>query len=103
MQSKLTLRIDDEVKGEAKELAQERGTSLSQMVEDYFRVLLASGSGTGSPLESPEERPPSESLGPVTRRIAGALQSEEAGPPLHGETKDDDRRRAYEAAAEKHA
>ena len=40
MQSKLTLRIDKEVKEAAKRLAQERGESVSAMVETYFRILL---------------------------------------------------------------
>ena len=40
MKSKLTLRLDERVKEQAKRLAEERGTSVSKIVEDYFRLLL---------------------------------------------------------------
>lgn len=39
MKSKLTLRIRDSVKVEAKAIAAQRGTSVSQMVETYFQML----------------------------------------------------------------
>lgn len=39
MKSKLTLRIRDSVKAEAKAIAAQRGTSVSQMVETYFQML----------------------------------------------------------------
>ena len=39
MKSKLTLRMDEDVKERAKEIAQERGTSLSALVEGSFRLL----------------------------------------------------------------
>jgi len=39
MRSKLTLRMDEDVKERAKEVARRRGTSLSALVEDYFRIL----------------------------------------------------------------
>jgi antitoxin component of RelBE/YafQ-DinJ toxin-antitoxin module len=39
MKSKLTLRMDEDVKERAKEVARRRGTSLSALVEDYFRIL----------------------------------------------------------------
>ena len=38
MKSKLTLRMDEDVKERAKEVARRRGTSLSALVEDYFRI-----------------------------------------------------------------
>ena len=39
MKGKLTLRIRDSVKAEAKAIAAQRGTSVSQMVETYFQML----------------------------------------------------------------
>lgn len=64
MQSKLTLRLDDELIREAKVLARQRGTSLSQLVAAYFRALT----------RSPEEQPENEPLPPLTRSLVGALQ-----------------------------
>lgn len=112
MSSKLTLRIDDEVKDAAKTLAKRRGESVSQMVEDYFRLLLESEADAGpdpaGSMDAQDEEPASEinELGPITRGIAGALQSAEAeseAAPLHGTTKEDDRHVAAKAAAKKHA
>jgi antitoxin component of RelBE/YafQ-DinJ toxin-antitoxin module len=116
MDSKLTLRIDDDVKEAAKKLAKQRGASVSQMVEDYFRLLLESDPNTDVTLSSRgrdneaassehAESEPKE-LGPTTRRIAGALQSSTSdatnASSLHGDTKTDDRRVAARAAAKKH-
>lgn len=53
MKSKLTLRLDDEVKERAKRLAKRRGTSVSKIVEDYFRLLLQQDMG---PAEGTGER-----------------------------------------------
>lgn len=70
------------------------------MVEDCFHLLLETEAGieTGPPETSDgqDEGPASEpsQLGPITRRIAGALRSpdgESETPPLHGTTKEDDR------------
>jgi 3-oxoacyl-(acyl-carrier-protein) synthase len=63
MQSKLTLRLDDELIREAKALARQRGTSLSQLVADYFRALS----------RSRRDKPEDEDLPPLTRSLAGAL------------------------------
>ena len=41
MQTKLTLRLDDELINRAKSGAKKRGKSLSQMVAGYFSVLDA--------------------------------------------------------------
>lgn len=64
MQSKLTLRLDDELIREAKVLARQRGTSLSQLVAAYFRALTQRSAG------APEE----EALPPLTRSLVGALR-----------------------------
>jgi hypothetical protein len=62
MQSKLTLRLDEDLIREAKALARQRGTSL--LVADYFRALSRSRS----------DRPEDEELPPLTRALAGALR-----------------------------
>lgn len=99
MKSKLTLRIDDEVKQSAKKIARERGASVSAMVEMYFRLLLreedrVDEESTG--LDVPDEY----TLGPISCRIAGALQEGNKEP--HGDQKEDDRRVARKAALKKH-
>jgi hypothetical protein len=39
MQTKLTLRLDENLIAQAKTYAQKKGRSLSQVVADYFRIL----------------------------------------------------------------
>jgi len=81
MKSELTLRIDEELKDSAKRLAKDRGKSLSELVESYLRILTErSGSGaqdhrSGS-ADGDEHSLDPENLGPVTRRIAGGLDSQ---------------------------
>ena len=41
MNTKLTLRLDDELIREAKEYSQETGKSVSRLVEDYFALIAA--------------------------------------------------------------
>jgi hypothetical protein len=100
MKSKLTLRIDEDVKEAAKRLARERGESLSGLVEAYFRILTEH---TGSEVQSGRTASadgdvppsPSEELGPVTRRIAGALGS--VSDSDHGASRDADHQAVVEA------
>lgn len=106
MKSKLTLRIDEEVKEAAKRLAQERGESLSGLVEAYFRILteqsdLNNQNEEESSADRDENASSSRGLGPVTRRIAGALGSV-SNASDHGTSKEEDRRSVVEAAHRKH-
>ncbi|MFB6098052.1 MAG: DUF6364 family protein [Salinibacter sp.] len=104
MKSKLTLRIDEEVKEAAKRLARERGESLSGLVEVYFRLLTEQSDSEIEDVASAdgdEHSPMSEELGPVTRRIAGALGSV-SDVSDHGASKEADRRAVVEAAQQKH-
>ncbi|MBI4612563.1 MAG: hypothetical protein HY720_03040 [Planctomycetes bacterium] len=59
--TKLTLSADKELVEEAKELAQEEGTSLSSMFSRFLRAVLA------------ERRKPS-SPGPLTRKATGLVK-----------------------------
>ena len=74
MKSKLTLRLDERVKKRAKRLAEERGTSVSKIVEDYFRLLLRGETETppGSESESEKNTVPDD-LHPRTQRMVEAL------------------------------
>lgn len=106
MKSKLTLRIDEDVKESAKALARQRGESVSGMVETYFRILTQQmdaderKGGKQGALPAGELRD-DDILGPVTRRIAGALAAE--GESFHGDDPADDRKAAIRAALDKHA
>ena len=58
MQSKLTLRLDDDLIKRAKSHGRQVGKSVSQMVADYFRLLDA----TGEPPATDRPTPKVESL-----------------------------------------
>ncbi len=60
--SKLTLSVDQEVVARAKRYAEERGTSVSQLVERYLDALAR------PPVVAEEELPPS------LRRLRGILK-----------------------------
>ena len=93
MKTKLTLRLDDAVVARAKAYAAARGTSVSGLVEDYFR-LVASG-GDGGPPEAPAETTAPDwraSLGPRVRALV------DRPAPAREVTEDDHRRHL----AEKH-
>ena len=62
METKLTLRLDENLVGRAKAEARKRGTSVSKMVAAYFRSI-------GSAAEKPEA-----SLPPATSLLLGSLK-----------------------------
>jgi len=61
MQTKLTLRLEDELINKAKALAQQRGKSLSKLVAEYFNYI------TSKELESDNELPP------IVKSLSGSL------------------------------
>jgi len=61
MTTKLTLTIEQEVIQTAKRYAQQKGRSLSDLIENYLKTL------TGS--ESPEQE-----LSPTVKRLMGAVK-----------------------------
>lgn len=104
MKSKLTLRLDDDLKERAKRLAEERGISVSRLVEDYFRLLLRNqAGGDGSSSQSPDPAAagggsaPEETLSPRIRDLRERL-----GNPAPEVEMDEDTERWIDAAAEKH-
>jgi hypothetical protein len=66
MNSKLTLRLDDDLIRRAKEFSEAEGKSLSKLVGDYF-LLLSKSSHTSR-----------DNLGPITRSLNGVLRSKKA-------------------------
>ena len=60
MQTKLTLRLEAQLIERAKAYARRRGTSVSQMVADYFALL--------------DRAEQAEHLAPLTRSLHGALR-----------------------------
>lgn len=64
MKNKLTLRLDETLIKEAKKYADEKGTSVSQLVADYFALLQS-------------DNPPStdkEKMSPITASLSGILR-----------------------------
>jgi hypothetical protein len=62
MQTKLTLRVDEQLIERAKSFAKKRGKSVSQIVADYFVALEA------APADQDTE------LTPIVRSLKGALR-----------------------------
>lgn len=63
MNTKLTLTIDRNVIERAKEYASQRGRSLSDMVENYFKVV------------SSEESPQDTEIQPITKSLKGSFKA----------------------------
>jgi hypothetical protein len=75
MNTKLTLRLDEDLVVGAKAEARKRGSSVSRMVADYFRGITAG------------RKKPGADLPPLTSKLLGAL---------HGATPADYRRHLEE-------
>lgn len=63
MSTKLTLTLDKEVIEQAKKYAADKGKSLSEMVENYFKYI------TGSKAEDEKEQ-----LSPRVKKLRGVLK-----------------------------
>lgn len=63
MQTKLTLRLEDQLIDQAKSYAAQAGKSVSQVVADYFKLLTSEKSN----------RPESPST-PITKSLRGLLR-----------------------------
>lgn len=74
MQTKLTLRLDEELVRRAKAYAKREGKSLSQMVSDYFS-LLKQPSGERPPGGKREAGP----AAPLTQSLRGILRGAKVG------------------------
>lgn len=60
MQTKLTLRLEDELIKQAKQHAKEQGKSLSQIVADYFTIFT--------------KKSKNQSIAPITQSLIGILK-----------------------------
>lgn len=63
MQTKLTLRLEDELINKAKQISIQKGKSLSKLVSDYFALLI-----------SKEEENDKIKLTPTVKSIYGILK-----------------------------
>lgn len=66
MSKKLTLRLDEKLIKRAKKYARDKGTSVSQLVANYFKAI---DEPTADKTSSSEE-----DLPPITRSLAGVLR-----------------------------
>ena len=109
MKSKLTLRLDEDLKERAKQLADRRGTSVSKIVEHYFKLLLRedSSDASGEGVSSGGEQSSGDRPGGADKEIGLSPRiqklKEKLGKPAPEIDMDEDTRRWVEAAAEKHA
>jgi len=62
MQSKLTLRLEEELVRRAKKLAKKKGKSVSKIVADYFTLFEA------------QKKKPEEKFSPIVQSLKGALR-----------------------------
>jgi len=104
MKSKLTLRLDDDLKERAKQLAEERGISVSRLVEDYFRLLRKPTGGDGRSSERSELPEASGKQSGLEAALSPRIQAlkENLGKPAPVVEMDEDTERWSDAAAEKH-
>lgn len=62
MQTKLTLRLEDQLIEQAKSYAAKTGKSVSQVVADYFKLLVS------------EQKKPVGRASPITQSLRGLLR-----------------------------
>jgi hypothetical protein len=74
METKLTLKLDQEIINSAKKYAENNNRSLSKLVEDYFKNLLS-------------EKTQKEEYPPLVRKLSGIISEND----LRRLSKDDDR------------
>lgn len=105
MKSKLTLRLDDDLKERAKRLAEERGSSVSRLVEDCFRLLLWDrAGGDGSSSRGPDRTAAAGDRSAREEALSSRIRDlrERLGKPAPEVEMDEDTERWIGAAAEKH-
>lgn len=64
MKSKLTLRLEKDLIKEAKKYAEEKGTSVSQLVADYFSLLKSQKS----------QKKDEKKISPISSSLSGILK-----------------------------
>ena len=71
MQTKLTLRLEEQLIEQAKSYAARSGKSISQIVADYFKLI------TSAPSKSPQQSPP------ITESLRGLLRGSDLDESDH--------------------
>lgn len=79
MNTKLTLRMDDDLIAAAKDYAAANGSSVSQMVANYFAALVQKTDAHTKKVSANESAPVS---GPVTRSLVGILKAKPGKPQV---------------------
>lgn len=85
MNNKLTLRMDESLIASAKDYAAAHGSSVSQMVANYFAALTQTQIATGTPGEAnprSSRTKPATTSGPVTRSLVGILKPPSGQKPV---------------------
>lgn len=90
MNHKLTLRMDEALIANAKVYAATHGSSVSQLVANYFAALTTESTASESPAKAQADSNDWEkNLGPFTRSLLGVAR------PSHGELPTEDDYYAY--------
>jgi hypothetical protein len=79
MNSKLTLRMDDHLITVAKDYAAAHGSSVSQMVANYFAALAQKADASTQKFSANDAAPVA---GPVTRSLVGILKAKPGQPQV---------------------
>ena len=61
MDTKLTLKLNKEIIGRAKQYAESKQMSLSKLIENYLQMLL-------------QEKEPTESISPLVKSLSGVIE-----------------------------
>lgn len=79
MNTKLTLRLDERLIATAKDFAAAHGSSVSQMVANYFAALTHPSDAT---VKETALTDATGNVGPVTRRLTGILKAKPGQPQV---------------------
>ncbi len=88
MNNKLTLRMDESLIASAKNYAAAHGSSVSQMVANYFAALGHLNQEKDHPAQaapSTDDADGAQKLGPITRSLVGLLKPQAGQKPLDEE------------------
>jgi len=80
MNTKLTLRLDERLIARAKDYAAVHGSSVSQMVANYFAALTQKADANAKATK-PDNA--AGDVGPVTRRLTGILKAQPGQPQVN--------------------
>lgn len=106
MKSELTLHLDEDLKERAERLAEQRGTTVSKIVEQHFRALLHEETDRSeeSHTASADSEAQTDPLNTVPSDLPARTQRmiDEIGPTSESLDLDEDTQAWIDAAHEKH-